>query len=74
MCFCEKNLYCIQLFWCTAKRDTVYAIYLVITMEIAQKWHMCYENQPQKFENLAMIGWLDPGNNLKASIICWWKT
>ena len=28
-----------------------------------------YQNQPQKFENLAMIELFDAGNNLKASII-----
>ena len=26
-------------------------------------------NQSQKFENQAMIGWVDAGTNLKASII-----
>ena len=35
---------------------------LVLTKEKAQKG-------PQKFENLAMIRWLDAGNNLKISII-----
>ena len=27
----------------------------------------------KKFENLAMIGWHDAGNNLKTSIKYWWK-
>ena len=29
---------------------------------------MSYKNQPQNFGNLAMIGWLDAGNNLKSSL------
>ena len=40
---------------------------------IAQKFQkFCgrsYKNQPQKFENLGMIGRLDAGNNVKTSII-----
>ena len=38
---------------------------------MALKWHLSLElkNQPHKFENLAMIGWLDAGKNLKPSII-----
>ena len=58
-----KKLYCIQPLGRTAKPDKFYVIYLVLTKEIAQKW------QPQKFEILALIGWLEAGNNLKASII-----
>ena len=60
-----KKLFCIQPFWCTAKLDKVYAIYLVLT----KKWLRNDIWQPQQFENLAMIEWLDVGSNLKASII-----
>ena len=35
--FHEKKLYCIQSLRCTAKLDKFYAIYLVLTKEMAQK-------------------------------------
>ena len=60
-------LYCIQPLWCTAKLDKVYAIYLILTKEMAQEWYLWQEvlNTCQKFEDLAMIWWLDAGNKLQ---------
>ena len=38
-----KKLYCIQQLWCTAKLYKFYVIYLVLTKEMAQKWHLWQE-------------------------------
>ena len=37
--------------------------------EMAQICHWSYWNQPQKFENLAMIEWPNAGSNLNESVI-----
>ena len=69
--FYEKNcIYCIQQLWCTKKLDKFYAIYLGLTKEMAQKWHLWQEllSQPQKFKNLSLT-WLDAGNSLRTLII-----
>ena len=33
----------IQPLWCTAKRNKFHAIYLVVTKEMVQIWHLCHE-------------------------------
>ena len=38
-----KKPYCIQQLRCTAKLDKFYEIYLVLTKEMAQKWHLWQE-------------------------------
>ena len=38
-----KKLDCTQQLWCTAKLDKFYVIYLVLTKEMAQKWHLWQE-------------------------------
>ena len=38
-----KKLYSIQPVWYTAKLDMFYAIYLALTKEMAQKWHLWQE-------------------------------
>ena len=41
--FYEKNLFYMQPLWCTAKLDRFYVIYLVLTKEMAQIWHLWQE-------------------------------
>ena len=36
-------LFWIQPLWCTAKRNKFHAIYLVVTKEMVQIWHLCHE-------------------------------
>ena len=43
MYFYEKNLFCIQPLWCTAKLDKFLEIYLVLAKEMAQIWHLWQE-------------------------------
>ena len=38
-----KKLYCIHQLWCTAKLDKLFVICLVLTKEMAQKWHLWQE-------------------------------
>ena len=39
----KKNMFCIQPLWSTAKLERFYAIYLVLTKEMAQKWDLWHE-------------------------------
>ena len=66
-----KKLYCTQQLGCTAKLDKFYVIYLVLTKEMAQKWHLCQELIKSKWKTWKpSYDWMTcAGNILQISII-----
>ena len=64
----------IRKFWQNFKCNKKFNIYAFIQIyDFSEFFADLAPKITQKSENLALIGWLGAGNNLKVSVTYWWK-